>query len=472
MLAAPQAAFGEVALERWCELQTAHFSLLSDLPPRRAIRLADALTRFKLAAEQLVPARQSPTPPPLRIVAFRRSRSFRAAFALENIAGFMRSGLVRHVLAFGPHPGTGDITQTAFHEYAHYLMRARQGMNYPIWYEEGFASLLSTMRFSRQAVTVGAVPLDALLRLEPHEIKVRELVGQRHRMDWAGHDLTRLYAKAWLFVHMLELGEAAGLPPYRERVPRLLELMDAGVPAPEAVPAALGAGAETLEAQLRGYSTRGRLPTRRLAIETSRLSSFRQRCLTETEAALRLGIAASRHNPAFAERLLQRVVTAAPEDADAWAALANVHEDVAAARAAAARALALDAGHAGGNTRMAELAVAACKGSTADECLDAWARSAGYYRRALRAQPAAVDAAYGLGVVYLHTGRAGDAVNYLRVAWRRAPWAARVNYHLGEAYRLVGDVARARVHLTKALHWAPDAAARDRAALALGLLGS
>ena len=83
-----------------------------------------------------------------------------------------------------------------------------------------------------------------------------------------------------------------------------------------------------------------------------------------------------------------------------------------------------------------------------------------------------MDAAYGLGVVYLHTGRAGDAVNYLRVAWRRAPWAARVNYHLGEAYRLVGDVARARVHLTKALHWAPDAAARDRAALALGLLGS
>lgn len=470
-VALPQSAFADVALVRWCELQTAHFSLLSDMPPRRAIRLADALTRFKLAAEALVPPRQSPTPPPLGIVAFRRSRAFRAAFAVDNIAGFMRSGLERHVLAFGPQPATGDITQTAFHEYAHYLMRARQGMNYPMWYEEGFASLLSTMRFSNLSVTIGDVPLDALLRLNPHKINVRELVGQRHRQDWRQHNLTRLYAKAWLLVHMLELGEADGLPPYRERMPQALERMDAGVPAAEAIQTVLGADVEALEAQLRRYAAQRRLPTRRLAIETLPLAGFEQRCLTETEAALELGKAASHHHPAFARRLLQRVVAAKPDDADAWAALAEAHEDVAAARRAAAQALAIDPAHASANTRMAELTVAACKGSTADECLDVWAESARYYRRALRAQPAAVDAAYGLGVVYLHTGRAGNAVNYLRVAWRRVPWAARINYHLGEAYRLTGDAARARVHLTKALHWGPDAIARERAALALSLLG-
>ena len=468
----PNAALAEIRLDRWCEIATPDFRLLTDLPPRRAIRLADSLTRFKIAAETLVPRRKSPAPPPLRIVAMRRAGDFREVFAAEKMAGFMQSGLERHTLAFGPDPGTGAITETAFHEYTHYLMRSRQGLNIPVWYEEGFASFLSTMRFSNTAVTIGEAPLHNFRRLNMRKLSVAELVGERHSLNWGRHDLTRLYAKAWLFVHMLELGEAAGLPPYRERLPRLLALTDAGVAAPQALHLALGIGPAALERQVRRYAGRRALPTRRLAIETRPAESFVPHCLTALEAAYELGVAAAARNPAFAMQRLDEVVAAQPRHADAWAALSRARQDLAAARQAAQRALAVDASHVLANTRMAELKVAECRGMGTDECLDVWEASARYYRRALDGRADAVDAAYGLGVVYLNTGQAGNAVNYLRVAWRRAPWAPRVNFYLGEAYRLTGDDARARVHLRKAMNWDPDARGRERAALALGLLGA
>ena len=469
-LAAARAASGAVPLDRWCEVRTPDFRLLSNLQPRRALRLADAVSRFKIAAETLVPPRESLAPPPLRIVAFRRSRHFREAFAAKKVAGFMQSGLARHTLAFGPNPASGDILQVAFHEYAHYLMRSRQGMSYPIWYEEGFASFLSTMRFSDRSVTVGAASVEYFKLLDVKKLKVRRLIGHERSLDWSRHDLPRLYAKAWLLVHMLELGDKAGMPSYRQRLPRLLTLLDAGVPAPEALQTALHAGPDKLEAQLRRYAAKRRLPVRRLAIKTSPLKNFEQRCLSELDAAHELGAAAASRNPTFAAQLLERVVAARPDDADAWAALAGARADIAAARNAAARALAIDARHAAANARMAQLTVAACRGGAANECFDAWSDSARYYRLALREQPDAVDAAYGLGVTYLHTGRAGNALNYLRAAARRAPWAARVNFYLGEAYRLTGDAVRARAHLKRALHWSPSANERERAALALEAL--
>jgi len=46
-------------------------------------------------------------------------------------------------------------------------------------------------------------------------------------------------------------------------------------------------------------------------------------------------------------------------------------------------------------------------------------------------------------------------VNYLKVAYARAPWAAVINYYLGESYRLMGD-SRATIYLENARNWAVE----------------
>ncbi len=455
----------------WCEVRTTHFELLSDLPRNQMRELATSLMRFREAAQALVPRHQSPAPPPLKIIAFRRARDFQRVFAVRQIAGFMQSGLERHTLAFGPDGQGFDTTRNAFHEYTHYLLRSRQGINFPIWYEEGFASLLSTLRITDKGVTVGHVPKGLLQRIGMPRMTIRELVGEHFELDWARHDLTRLYANAWLLVHMLHLGHLGGLPAYHEGIPEMLGHIDAGMSTSQAMEEALGAGPDQLQRQMRQYARKRKLPTRRLPVTPVAPATLDERCPDETEVRQTLAMAAVSRNPEYALGLFERILDADPDDLDALVGLSLAVEDPARARDAIERVLAVEPRHADANVRMAELKLAGCRGVTTADCRDVWDASARHYRLALRSRPDGVGAAYGLGVIYLHTNQPGDAVNYLRVAYRRAPWAPRLNFYLGEAYRLTGDKARARAHLTKAMYWESDERRRERASMALALLG-
>lgn len=455
----------------WCQVRTDQFELLSDLPLERARDLAASLVRFREAALAFVPRHQSPAPPPLKIVAFRRARDFQRIFEVRQIAGFMQSGLERHTLVFGPDARGSVANQTAFHEYTHYLLRSRQGINFPVWYEEGFASLLSTMRITDDAVTVGYVPPRVLEEVRLPRLSVRALLDERYELDWARHDLTRLYARAWLFAHMLHFGHLAGLPAYHEGIPAMLANIDSGMSNAGAMEKALGAGLETLQRQVRQYARRRDLPVQRLPVPGGVPAIRDERCLAETEVRQELAMTAVSRNREYARGLFARILETDPEDVDALVGLSLAEDNPRLAREAVIRALAVEPSHSAANVRMAEIKVAECRGSTATRCLDAWDEGARHYRLGLRTQPDSVGAAYGLGVVYLHTGQPGDAVNYLRVAYRRAPWAPRINFYLGEAYRLTGDRARARTHLMKAMHWDADERRRERASMALALLG-
>ncbi|MDE0348121.1 MAG: tetratricopeptide repeat protein [Gammaproteobacteria bacterium] len=424
-----------------------------------------------MAAEAFVPRHQSPAPPPLKIVAFRRARDFQRIFEVRQIAGFMQSGLERHTLVFGPDARGSVANQTAFHEYTHYLMRSRQGINFPVWYEEGFASLLSTMRIGDDAVTVGYVPERVLEEVRLPRMSVRDLLDERYELDWARHDLMRLYARAWLFAHMLHFGHLAGLPPYHEGIPAMLDNVDTGMSAAQAMEEALGAGTETLQRQLRQYARRRGLPTQRLPVPAAEPDVSDDGCLAETDVRQELAMAAVSRNPKYARDLFARILESDPDHVDALVGLSLTEDDPRGARDVVDRALAIEPGHSAANVRMGEVKVAECRGSTAAECLGAWDEGARHYRLALRSQPDSVGAAYGLGVVYLHTGQAGDAVNYLRVAYRRAPWAPPFNFYLGSEYRFPGSRERPRTHLTKPIHWDPHQRRRERASMALALLG-
>lgn len=86
------------------------------------------------------------------------------------------------------------------------------------------------------------------------------------------------------------------------------------------------------------------------------------------------------------------------------------------------------------------------------ECLATWRQAAQLLRQALHQDPARIDAIFQLGITELYTGNPGRAVNYLRIAYQRAPWSPQINFHLGECLRLLGS-SRAAWHLTQAREW-------------------
>ena len=91
-------ASADVQHNKWCQITTPDFQLVSDLWPRDALALARTMTNFKLAVQALT--RERLEGPPLTIIAFRRARASRRVFTTPNIDG---SGILlreRSTLAF------------------------------------------------------------------------------------------------------------------------------------------------------------------------------------------------------------------------------------------------------------------------------------------------------------------------------------------------------------------------------------
>ena len=471
-LALATAARADVQQHHWSRVTTPDFEMMTDLKPEDARMLAERLTRFRLTFEALIGKQQFPAPSP-RIIAFRSARDFRRVFSLRNLSGVTLSSLKQYTLAFGPDDRRGYASRafTAFHEYTHYLLRHRQQMNYPVWYEEGYANFLSSVHATEDGVVIGSVPpLTRRQMLQPG-LTVAELIDERLVLDWQRRDLRAIYLTAWKLVHMLHLGHLSGLPPFHAGVPEMLAMIDDGEAMEVAIETALGVSVSDLERLLKAYGKRRPLPTQTLVVDVEHETPMDVQSMTRAEVQRALGRAAmATGNNSFAAELFQEALEEDPDDIEALVGISAATDDPERSTETAKRALELDPNHPGANIRMAEIHVRGCARSTQERCYAILRESAEFYRRAVRNDPDGVEAAFGLGVIYLHAGQPGDALGYLRVAYRRAPWAPRINLFLGEAYRLTGDTERARVHLAMAMHWHREQRWREAAALALSLL--
>ncbi len=350
-------ASADVQHNKWCQITTPDFELVSDLRQEDARLLADRMTRFKLAVEALTPERAL-RGPPLEIIAFRRTRDLHRVFATRNIGGFGMFLRERSTLAFvyNDRNPYWARARTAFHEYAHYLLRARQRLNYPAWYDEGYAVLLETMYSSKEGVVVGYVPpirRPSMARLKP---TLAELLEVRRPLHSSRHQTEGIYAKAWLLVHMLELGHLAGLPAFHLRVPQMLTMIDGGEPAEVAMERGLGVDMATLQHQLEEYGKRKSLPRLTLEVDVGHETPMDSRCLDRMEVRRMLAdAAATTGNQDYAAKLHEEVLAENPDDVDALVGLSYATDDPGRALELARRSLAVDPDHPKAIDRVAEL---------------------------------------------------------------------------------------------------------------------
>ena len=448
----------------WCTYRTAHFELLTDLPRRQALAKAEALGRFRTLFMALFPQARTHTGVPVRMLVFRRIRHFTEVTGTADFAGITVPSLRAYQLLIGP-AQTSPLTDTGRHEYAHYLMRNQTELHYPLWYEEGLASYLSAADLKRNPVPLGY--LDPRVRwgkARPSEVSFEEVVQADSVADWPPHRLTAFYEKAWLMVHFIRLGHHLDYPDFRPALVRYLAQPEMDFASAFALsPSGMGE-------LVKDYLRRPRLRNEFVQLPNSEEEAVQapaQRCLDEAEGRLELARSIVHQNPRLAAKALERH---AGGEVDAeWLtvqseALSAV--DYERAMAVVEQALELDPSHAAAMAQLAHLKVQRCPLSSHPDCIRNWAEAATLYRQVRERDPHRYDVAYGLGVAYLHTGRAEQAVDHLRLAYAQMPWAAEANFYLGEAYRMLGD-ERAAGHLRKAHSWAIDPDWRARAAVAL-----
>jgi len=451
-------------LGTWCELTTERFHLVSDLDEGAQRDLLTMLERFPEIAELYLPGKPVTQSGPLKVIVFTKRSDFRQLTGKRKFAAFMQPSLQTNRLLIGP--VRGSVLETALHEYAHYLLRNRLDVSLPIWFDEGLASLLGTTRITEDMAEIGQLPLERMRtrtqiptgitsnRMVDGDSPQRSLNGALEATsieDWPQRRIDAFYDWTWLLAHYLYLGHLDGEPDQRAALAAYLQARDASIH--EYLGLSERGLLKTLERYVRRTPPRIQVP-----LETSDPIAGNFECLSDFHRDHELAMAIVSQNPDMAQSLIEPHLSTHSDDVEllvtrAW--IASAREDHSGALALAEQALTLAPEDANAMIAVADFRVYDCLLKLDESCRERWGKSRNQYRAALRLDASRFDAVLGLGLAYLYTGKPGEAVNYLKVAYARAPWAPITNFYLGESYRLIGD-SRGEGYLINARNWASE----------------
>jgi tetratricopeptide (TPR) repeat protein len=354
----------------------------------------------------------------------------------------------------------------------HFLFRNRQGINQPIWFDEGFAQFASTIEVGDESMWVGRVPAEHVRQLRnrmwlsPNQIfPLRDLgaLGPAQRDVFP--------AQSWALVHLLLLDQA---DPARARndAQRYLEEVDKGMPPTRAFESAFGVTGEEL---LRRLGDVVRRKGFRTAVLRARAmpSPLEPRPLAADDVLTRLGwLSIWVDKPDQAARYFHMAGSVNARNARARAGLASAerlreHWDEANAHYAAALAGApsdaivqLEAAHF--YRQRAEAA------SDPESRADLAARARLHYQRSIDVSPRVAEPHAGVGATYLIRGeRSAQSADPLERARELQPSSLEI-----ELLRAESAVARGNPRLgrRRALNVASRTHSRELTHAACGLV--
>ena len=203
------------AQAEWLQASSPHFIVYGNVSPKEMAQFADRLARFDAAIRKVVPtqAGEPGTSDKLTIYMVESVSGVQRLYDgnKKSIAGFYRATAAG---AFAVTPRTTDdadfTQQVLFHEYVHHVTLGATHGYYPGWMAEGMAEFLGTARIMPDgAVRIGIpdnaraysilsdTPMSVATLLSEREFKSDELIDQK-------------YARAWLLVHYLTIGQPKG----------------------------------------------------------------------------------------------------------------------------------------------------------------------------------------------------------------------------------------------------------------------
>jgi len=370
---------------------------------------------------------------PVRIFIFASAAEY-AAFQpnrLHSPAGWYQGGLALDYIVID---GKQQLSPLVYHEFAHLFQNQTNGQ-LPLWYNEGFADLYSTLRFSAHHAEVGAAPVERLEALKTARwLPLDELL--------AVTKVNLFYAESWALAHMLNFDEA-----YRDHLAEFLRRMRSGASQAEAMRIAFGKSQASIYDDLRRYAARGRYASTTVDLPPAVLDQpASTESLSTLAASLLLAdLLSATGKGAEAERRIGRLAQkydSAPELHEQWGAVLLALGKPDEARQHFARALELGSKNAAAAFELAGL----LRDAKADP-----ARVLELLDKAVHLDPDFVPARILLGVIHEREGRYPEAAHQLEIAVRAKPdslnaWheLAIARFHLGETAGALNAANEAR----------------------------
>jgi hypothetical protein len=308
-------AAGGLPRKGWTHYRVGEVDFYSGAPQRRTEELLDAFAKFRVVTAKLTSASSVEPRLPTRVFMFPDQLSYQAHSSAKASGGQFAIRDGKFTLALDARQEAG-VPELLLHEYTHLILANVGGANYPHWYHEGYAELMSSVRIVGNDVQLGRVPSHNVGAVADFSrwIPQEELIaGDIFTTRGDPERLHRAYAQAWTTVHYLLIGDPQRIPQLNAYLAAVSEGADPVATAREA----FGMTMQEFEKLLRDY-IRSRNVTYRL-IPTSEFDfaevELSPTPLTPAATAARLAdMCWSIGNEELARKLAQSAVAAGESD--------------------------------------------------------------------------------------------------------------------------------------------------------------
>ncbi len=241
------------ASDEWIRVSTAHFEVDTTAGEKRGRETALEFEKVREFFERASPLKPPQGDTPVRIILFRTEQQY-AQYAINGVAvAFYAAGPTRDYIVLQDSP---QKYSTAIHEYMHLIVR-HSGLKIPLWLNEGWADVYSTLRPTHDGAAVGDLLPGRIATLEQSpwmDFNTLTSVTQASRAYNEGDRANIFYAESWALAHMLYLA-----PDYKDHFPKFLMALHRGENTAAACETAFGKTPDQVYADLRNYLARRKL---------------------------------------------------------------------------------------------------------------------------------------------------------------------------------------------------------------------
>ena len=275
------------------EIRSENFIISGDVRQKDAEGLLRDLELFRKNVFKVLGVNGAPEIVPVRVYVAKNEKALKSvigvggfggmytmthngpAFVLNGKAGFRRGGQARHI---------------ALHEYTHHIVGAYTELDYPRWYNEGFANYLATFTYKDGTFRVGDPhqPYAYTLR-EKNWMPMTVVLGTMDKYPFNIGDTSKIgqqtqaqfYAQTWLATHYLRNEEK-----YAGKLTEYVRRLNKGERNLPAFKAAMGVTPEEFETELKAYYKKNKYNVTRFKTTDQDIPTPTMRQLSAQEAEM------------------------------------------------------------------------------------------------------------------------------------------------------------------------------------------
>ncbi|MDB2437310.1 hypothetical protein N9W89_01225 [Hellea sp.] len=283
----------DVSFAKQIEIKSENFIVTGDLRQKDGEALLRDLELFRKNVFKILGVNGAPELIPVKVYVTKNDKGMKAitgtggfgglytmthngpAFVLNGQAGFRRGDGARHI---------------ALHEYTHHIVSTYTELDYPRWYNEGFANYLATFTYDDGTFRVGDVYKPYAYALKQKSwMPMTVVIGTMDTYPFNIGDTSKIgqqtqaqfYAQTWLATHYLRNEEK-----YDGKLTDYVQRLNKGERNIPAFEEAMGVTPEEFETELKAYFENNKFNVTRYKTTDQDIPELVTRALTDKEAQL------------------------------------------------------------------------------------------------------------------------------------------------------------------------------------------